>query len=90
MGDQGGIAASLNNLALLLSDQSDFAGARKMYDRALTSFREIGDERGAANTMNNLANVFYSEGQLATAARMYEESGLSSIRPETRAVQRRS
>ncbi|HUI40943.1 MAG TPA: tetratricopeptide repeat protein [Terriglobia bacterium] len=73
-GDEGGVAISLNNLALLRWQQGDLEGAKAMYDQALATFREIGDESGVARALNNIANIYYDQGQLATAARMYQDS----------------
>ena len=58
-------ATSLNNLASLLKDQGDLAGARQLYQRAL-AIREkaLGPEHPhTANSLNNLATLLESAGR---------------------------
>jgi tetratricopeptide (TPR) repeat protein len=69
-------AASLNNLALLLKAQGDFAGARPLYERAL-AIREkaLGPEHpNTAQSLNNLALLLKAEGDFAGARPLYERA----------------
>ena len=69
-------AMSLNNLAGLLMDQGDFAGARPLYERAL-AIREkvLGPEHPAtAASLNNLACLLHDQGDLAGARPLYERA----------------
>jgi hypothetical protein len=60
---------SLNSLAGLLQAQGDFAGARPLFERALT-IREkaLGPEHpDTAVSLNNLAGLLQAQGDLAGA-----------------------
>ena len=62
-------ATSLNNLADLLRDQGDFAGARPLHERALAiRERALGSEHpDTATSLNNLAILLKAEGDFAGA-----------------------
>ena len=67
---------SLNNLAVLLSDEGDLAGARPLHERAL-AIREkaLGPEHpDTATSLNNLANLLQNQGDLARARPLYERA----------------
>ena len=67
---------SLNNLALLLQDQGDLAGARALYERAL-AIREkaLGPEHpDTAKSLNNLAVLLQAQGDLAGARPLFERA----------------
>ena len=69
-------ATSLNNLADLLRDQGDFAGARPLHERAL-AIREkaLGPEHpDTATSLNNLAILFKAQGDFARALPLYERA----------------
>ena len=74
LGDQRGIAGSLNNLGLVACDQGDFPAARLLHEESLTIVRELGDRKGIANSLNNLGNVVYDQGAFSSARGLYEES----------------
>jgi tetratricopeptide (TPR) repeat protein len=69
-------AASLNNLALLLGDQGDLAGARPLYERALAIKDKLrGPEHSdTALSINNLASLLHDQGDLAAARPLYERA----------------
>jgi tetratricopeptide (TPR) repeat protein len=69
-------ATSLNNLAVLLHDQGDLAGARPLYERALAiSEKTQGPEHpDTSRSLNNLANLLHSQGDLAGARPLYERA----------------
>ena len=57
-------AESLNNLAVLLKAQGDYAGARPLYERAL-AIREkvVGPEHhDTAQSLNNFARLLQAQG----------------------------
>jgi tetratricopeptide (TPR) repeat protein len=66
-------ALSLNDLALLLKDQGDFAGARPLVERALAIYEKaLGPEHPhTATTLNNLASLLYDQGDLAAARPLF-------------------
>jgi Tfp pilus assembly protein PilF len=69
-------ATSLNNLAVLLKDQDDLAGARQLYERAL-AIREkaLGPEHPhTATSLNNLAVLLNDQGDLVAARQLYERA----------------
>jgi tetratricopeptide (TPR) repeat protein/TolB-like protein len=74
LGDRGGVARALKNLADILHDQGDLVGARRAYDQGLQIFRAIGYETGAAVSLNNMAYVAKDQGDLAGARGMFAES----------------
>ena len=69
-------ARSLNDLADLLRDQGDFAGARPLHERAL-AIREkaLGPEHPAtATSLNNLAILLKAQGDFRGARPLYERA----------------
>ena len=69
-------AACLNNLALLLWELGDLAGARPLFERAL-AIREkaLGPEHpDTAKSLNNLAGLLRNQGDLAGARPLYERA----------------
>jgi tetratricopeptide (TPR) repeat protein len=69
-------ATSLNNLAYLLRDQGDLAGARPLYERALAIDEKArGSEHpDTATSLNNLASLLRDQGDLAGARPLYERA----------------
>jgi TolB-like protein/Tfp pilus assembly protein PilF len=84
-------ATSLNNLADLLRDQGDFAGARPLHERALAiRERALGPEHpDTATSLNNLAILLKAGGDFAGALRLYQralavrEKALGPEHPDT-------
>lgn len=70
------LAADLNNLANVISDQGDLAEAEKLYRRAL-AIKEKVEEAGSlslANTLNNLGNMAFRSNDVAGARAFYERA----------------
>ena len=69
-------ATSLNNLADVLRDQGDFAGARPLHERALAiRERALGPEHpDTATSLNNLATLLKAEGDFAGALPLYQRA----------------
>jgi tetratricopeptide (TPR) repeat protein len=70
------LAADLNNLANVVSDQGDLAEAEKLYQRSL-AIKEKVEEAGSpslANTLNNLGNVAFRNNDFAAARGFYERA----------------
>jgi tetratricopeptide (TPR) repeat protein len=69
-------ASSLNNLASVLQDLGDFAGARQLLERALAIRENVfGSEHpNTASSLNNLANLLRAEGHFAKARAFFERA----------------
>ncbi len=62
LGDNTGVAVSLNALAVLAFDRGDVAVARSLFEESLVLWRELGDQKAVARALSNLANVFKVQG----------------------------
>ena len=69
-------ATSLNNLAILLESQGDYAAARPLYEQALAIRKEVLGEHHPdyATSLNNLAALLNSQGDYAAARPLYEQA----------------
>jgi tetratricopeptide (TPR) repeat protein len=74
MGDRGGQARALKNIADVMDDIPDHQQAKAFYDSAVNMFRQIGNENGVAVTLNNLGYTLRDLGELAKARQSFEES----------------
>ncbi len=72
--DRGGVARTLNDMATVISDMGDFAGAKKMYEESLAVCREIGDKAMEAGDLRNIGIVLKTQGDLVGAKKMYEQA----------------
>jgi len=82
LGDQSGIAASLNALAISARDRGDYSAAQSNFERSLACWRMLSDRMGLARCLHNLANVVKVRGDypraqwaLREAADIFEELG---------------
>jgi predicted ATPase/DNA-binding winged helix-turn-helix (wHTH) protein len=82
IGDQWGIGASLNALAISARDRGDYVCARENFEKSLASWRALSDRLAIARCLHNLANVVKVEGDyssasaaLSEAASIFEELG---------------
>jgi predicted ATPase/DNA-binding winged helix-turn-helix (wHTH) protein len=57
LGDQWGIAASLNALAIAERDHGDYSSAENNFERSLSCWRSLQDRSATARCLHNLANV---------------------------------
>jgi tetratricopeptide (TPR) repeat protein len=69
-------AQSLNNLALLLWNQGDFAGARPLFERALAIREKVlgPDHPNTATSLSNLARLLQDQGDLTGARPLFERA----------------
>jgi non-specific serine/threonine protein kinase len=74
LGDDAGIAAALNNVALTAVDAGDFGHAQRLFGEALALKRNLGDPRSVALGLVNLADVFVKTRQADRAARALAEA----------------
>lgn len=72
-GDKVGVAGAIHNIANLLRDRGDFAGARKQYDRALELHREAGNQRGIVLALTNLGGIELQEGDYVRAQQLLQQ-----------------
>ena len=73
-GDWAGVARVVNNIAILLYDQGNFAQAESMYHQALAVFPKRGNRFVLGAVLNNLGNVLKQQGDLAAARRMHGDA----------------
>jgi tetratricopeptide (TPR) repeat protein len=74
IGDQRGLAATSNTIAILRLKQGRLPEAQQLWEGSLAWFRTIGEKRSVSLVLNNLASAYKFQGALAKAAGMYEES----------------
>lgn len=72
LGDQKGIASSLNSLGSAARNAGDAADARAFFEEALAVRRAIGDEAGQASSTHNLAVIALDEGDGERALALFE------------------
>ena len=82
LGDQQGIAASLNALAVSARDRGDYASAQRNFEGSLACWRLLSDRLAIARCLHNLANVVKVRGDyprarraLCEAADIFEQLG---------------
>ena len=62
LGDEWGIAVSLNALAIVARDRGDYAAAQSYFERSLACWRMLSDPSAIARCLHNLANVVRVQG----------------------------
>jgi len=72
-GDRAGVAEALTHAANVLYDRGDLPGAGRLYDQALSTYREIGNRGAEAGALNNIAVVLKSQGDLEHARQLYQQ-----------------
>jgi predicted ATPase/DNA-binding winged helix-turn-helix (wHTH) protein len=82
LGDEPGIAVSLNALAVAARDRGDYAAAQSNFERSLACWRMLSDRLAIAHCLHNLANVVKVRGDyprarwaVREAAAIFEELG---------------
>jgi serine/threonine protein kinase/tetratricopeptide (TPR) repeat protein len=76
-GNRNGEARSLEVMANVFADTSDFPDALASYKKELATAREIGNRHLEASALNNMALVLKGEGDREGARKMFEEALLS-------------
>jgi predicted ATPase/DNA-binding CsgD family transcriptional regulator len=74
LGDQDGIANSLNCLGRVLGVQGDDVGARALHEEALALRQDLGDRQGVALSLYNLGALARGIGDVARAAELSEQA----------------
>ena len=75
LGDQWGIAVSMNARAIVASDRQDHVAAQRHFDETLARWRALGDRVAIARCLHNLANFVRGRGDYARARTALEEAG---------------
>jgi predicted ATPase/DNA-binding winged helix-turn-helix (wHTH) protein len=82
LGDESGIAVSLNALAVTARDRGDYSAAQSDFERSLACWRMLSDRLALARCLHNLADVVKVRGDyprakwaLLEAADIFEELG---------------
>jgi predicted ATPase len=73
LGDNQGVAVSLNALAVFARDRGDVAAAHSFFEESLVLWRELGDLKAVARSLSNLANAVTLKGDYAWALSLYAE-----------------
>ena len=73
LGDNTGVAVSLNALAVLALDRGDVALAHSLFEQSLALWRESGDLKAVARALSNLANVVKLQRDYHRARTLYSE-----------------
>ncbi len=73
LGDQAGIARTLNLVALVAQDEHRYADAIAHYEQALALNRELNDSREIGVTFTNLGLAYEAQGDLARATQLWEQ-----------------
>lgn len=74
LGDQWGIGASLNALAVSDRDRGEYASAERNFERSLACWRSLSDQLAIARCLHNLANVVRGRGDYERAHQALRES----------------
>jgi DNA-binding SARP family transcriptional activator/Tfp pilus assembly protein PilF len=74
VGDRGGEATALHNLAIVFWQTGTYDRAVDCADRALVIRRDIGDRTGEAATLNNLGTIMWQLGRYHQSAERYQEA----------------
>ena len=67
LGDESGIAASLNALGVSARDRGDYVSAQSNFERSLACWRMLSDRLAIARCLHNLANVVKVRGDYPRA-----------------------
>lgn len=74
IGDQKGIASSLNTIGLIYDSQKDYEVALDYYRKSLQICRVIEYSKGIANSLNNMGNSYFKQGKYKKALDYYNQS----------------
>lgn len=73
-GEQAGLLAALNLLALVAQDMGDYPLAMALYNEALDLSRQIDNSRMTAVLLTNLGLMYYEQQEFSRAAPLWEEA----------------
>jgi serine/threonine protein kinase/tetratricopeptide (TPR) repeat protein len=73
-GDRWDSVNASTNLAYVLLQSGDIAGAEEIYRQSLATYRELGDQKGTAAALGSIATIFRNRGDLSRAKAMHEQA----------------
>ncbi len=68
------VAASLNNIGVLLREQGDLEQSLRHHERALNLRRKDGRPEFIAQSLNNIGLIYHAQGKLEQALQYYEQA----------------
>jgi len=74
IGDQSGVAASLNNIGLVAKNQGNNSKALSYYTRSLKIHEQTGNQEDMANSINNIGIIYRDQGDFPKALDQYIRS----------------
>jgi predicted ATPase/DNA-binding winged helix-turn-helix (wHTH) protein len=74
LGDQWGVAVSLNASAVAARDRGDYSSAQDGFERSLVCWRALSDRSSTARCLHNLANVVKTRGDYSRAQAALQEA----------------
>jgi len=74
LGDQGGIAQTLNNIGDVYINQREYSEALDVLQEALTIRRQINDRSGEAETLNLIGFVYQRQREFSQALNLHQEA----------------
>ncbi|MGD1714300.1 CHAT domain-containing protein [Dapis sp. BLCC M172] len=74
LGDQGGIAQTLNNIGDVYINQREYSEALDVLQKALTIRRQINDRSGVAETLNLIGFVYQRQREFSQALNLHQEA----------------
>ncbi|HET8985886.1 MAG TPA: tetratricopeptide repeat protein, partial [Trueperaceae bacterium] len=74
VGDELGVANSLNNLGIIAANGGDSTKGEDLFRQSLAIRRRLGDVSGVAVVVNNLGYMAAERGDRATARRLFDQS----------------
>ena len=73
LGDNTGVAVSLNALGVLARDRGNVTLAKSLFEESLALWRDLGDLKAVARALSNLANAVKLQGDYERARALYGE-----------------
>jgi eukaryotic-like serine/threonine-protein kinase len=74
LGHMSGVAATLNEMAVVYESQGDLDKAQQLYRRSYGLFLELGNRGNAAVLVGNVGGILRSLGRLSESEKLFEES----------------
>jgi tetratricopeptide (TPR) repeat protein/tRNA A-37 threonylcarbamoyl transferase component Bud32 len=73
-GDRWGVANSVMNRGVILSDQGDLTSARQSFEESLATYRQMGNKKGIAAVLASTAVLHRRQGDPVRAMQNYREA----------------